>query len=97
LINEFERFQVSERSKEGLAHKKANNQVYNHTPYGFKRHGTDLIPCGKEGKVLTRIDAWRNQGKSLRGIACDLNVLGIASKRGGQRYASAARGVMGRI
>ena len=97
VLNEFERDQVSERTKAALAHKKANNQVYNHTPYGFKRHGKDLIPCAKEGKVLTKIDAWRKQGKSLRGIARDLNALGIASKRGGQWYASAVRSVMGSL
>jgi len=94
VLNEFERDQVSERTKEALAHKKANNQVYNHTPYGFKRHGMDLIPCAKEGKILTRIDAWRNQGKSLRAIARQLNEQGVPSKRGGQWYASAVRSVI---
>jgi site-specific DNA recombinase len=94
VLNEFERDQVSERTKAALRHKKANNQVYNHTPYGFKRDGADLIPCTKERKVLTRINAWRNQGKSLRAIAGNLNDLGIASKRGGQWYASAVRSVI---
>jgi|TARA_R110002153_G_scaffold59068_1_gene161616 site-specific DNA recombinase len=94
VFNEFERDQVAERTKAALAHKKANNQVYNHAPYGFKRHGTDLIPCTKERKVLTRINAWRNQGKSLRAIAGNLNDLGIASKRGGQWHASAVRSVI---
>jgi DNA invertase Pin-like site-specific DNA recombinase len=50
VLNEFERDQVSERTKAALAHKKETNQVYNHTPYGYytPRRQVDVGQAGAE-------------------------------------------------
>ena len=61
------------------------NQVYNHTPCDFERHGTYLIPCAEELKVLTKLRAWRSQGKSMIAIAGE--PIGLAPMCDDQRYA----------
>jgi site-specific DNA recombinase len=91
VLNEFERDQVSERTKAALAHKKETNQVYNHTPYGYKRSGMKLIPENAEVEARKKMFKLRTQGHSLRAIARDLNDQGIPSKQGGQWYASSVR------
>ncbi len=80
---EFERTLVAERTAAALAHKKKNKQVYNHLPYGFQRDGKQLVPCEAEQKVLKRIFAWREEGRSLYDIACQLNDLSVPAKKGG--------------
>ena len=78
---EFERTLIAERTASALAHKKKNKQAYNHLPYGFQREGKQLVPCEAEQKVLKRIFAWREEERSLYEIACELNDLGVPSKK----------------
>ncbi len=85
---ELERNLVAERTAAALAHKKKNRQAYNHLPYGFQRDGKKLVPCEAEQKVLKRIFAWREEGRSLYEIACELNDLGVPSKKGGKWHAA---------
>jgi len=85
---EFERTLIAERTAAALAHKKKNKQAYNHLPYGFQRDGKQLVPCEAEQKVLKRIFAWREEGRSLYEIACELNDLGVPSKKGGKWHAA---------
>ncbi len=85
---EFERTLIAERTAAALAHKKRNRQAYNHEPYGFIRDGKQLIPHEAEQKVLKRIFAWREEGRSLYEIACELNDLGVPSKKGGKWHAA---------
>ena len=44
VLNEFERDQISERTKLALSHKKSAGQSYSPTPYGFKS------ACGYKAK-----------------------------------------------
>ena len=85
---EFERTLIAERTAAALAHKKRNRQAYNHEPYGFMRDGKQLIPHEPEQKVLKRIFAWREEERSLYDIACQLNDLGVPSKKGGVWHAA---------
>jgi len=48
VLNEFERDQVSERTRAILQHKKAKGEVYSPIPFGFKREGDKLIPSERE-------------------------------------------------
>jgi len=85
---EFERTLIAERTASALAHKKKNRQAYNHLPYGFQRDGKLLVPNEAEQKVLKRIFAWRKEERSLYEIACELNDLGVPSKKGGKWHAA---------
>ena len=80
---EFERTLIAERTSAALTHKKRKKQIYNHLPYGYARDGKNLVPHEQEQKILKRIFAWREEGRSLHYIACQLNDLNIKSKKGG--------------
>ena len=82
VLNEFERDQVSERTKAALAHKKANNQVYNHTPYGYSRNGENLQKDDAEAAVAAQAVKLYQSGQTMRAIARHLNDLGIPTKLG---------------
>jgi site-specific DNA recombinase len=84
VFNEFERDQISERTKAALAHKKANNQVYNHTPYGYTRNGESLEENDSEAAVAALSVKLYRSGKTMRAIARHLNERGIPTKQGKQ-------------
>lgn len=85
---EFERTLISERTSAALSHKKSKKQVYGHLPYGYSRNGNNLVPNEQEQKILKRIFEWRNEKRSLYDIACQLNDLGVPSKKGGTWHAA---------
>ena len=82
VLNEFERDQVSERTRAALAHKKETNQVYNHTPYGYTRNGESLVKNDDEAAVAAQAVKLYHSGQTMRAIARHLNDLGIPTKLG---------------
>ena len=82
VLNEFERKQISERTKAALAYKKENNQVYNHTPYGYTRNGESLVQNDAEAAVAAQAVKLYHSGQTMRAIARHLNDLGIPTKLG---------------
>ena len=84
ILNEFERDQISERTKAALAHKKENNQVYNHTPYGYSRSGESLQKNDAEAAVAAQAVKLYQSGKTMRAIARHLNECGVPTKLGKQ-------------
>jgi site-specific DNA recombinase len=84
VLNEFERDQVSERTKAALAHKKETNQVYNHTPYGYTRCGETLQKNDAEAAVAAQAVKLYQSGKTMRAIARHLNERGVPTKLGKQ-------------
>ena len=84
VLNEFERDQIAERTTTALTHKKANNEAYNHTPFGFQRDGNKFVKDVGESKVIALIQRKRKQGCSIRAIADDLNRKGIKPKKAAQ-------------
>jgi DNA invertase Pin-like site-specific DNA recombinase len=86
---ELERNLIAERTEAALAHKKAHRQAYSPTPYGYDRGEGDtlqenLLELGTVAEILQ----WRQDGRSLRDIAEELNRRGIATKQGGKWHAS---------
>jgi hypothetical protein len=71
--------------------KKAVQQVYGPTPYGFVRQGHRLVANAGEQAVLARMQRWQADGWSLRHIAETLNEAEVPSKRGGRWHASTVR------
>jgi len=94
VLNEFERDQVSERTKAALDHKKRSGLVYSPVPYGFKRNGNRLHPVHEEQKVIKLMHQWRSQGKSFRRIADALTEQDIPTKNGGKWYPATVRGIL---
>ena len=81
VLNEFERDQIAERTKTALSHKKANQEAYNHTPFGYQRKGDKFVKDVGESKAIALIQRKREQGASIRDIVEELNSKGIKPKK----------------
>ena len=81
VLNEFERDQIAERTKTALSHKKANEEAYNHTPFGYHRKGDKYVKDVGESKAIALIQRKREQGASIRDIVEELNSKGIKPKK----------------
>ena len=84
VLNEFERDQVSERTKAALTHKKENNQAYNHTPFGYYRSGDRLMWDKTEQRLIGYVQSKHRRGMSYSAIARLLNKENIPTKLGKQ-------------
>ncbi|MBA7495970.1 DNA-invertase hin [subsurface metagenome] len=84
VLNEFERDQISERTKTALAHKKANGERIGTVPYGYRltEDGKTLNKDENEQTVLTRMKRLRSKGHTLQAIADRLNKEGAYTRRG---------------
>ncbi len=91
VLNEFERDQISERTKAALSHKKACGEKYAPVPFGYKELNGRLVEVQEEASIVAEILTLREQGSTLRDIATQLNDRGIEGKRGGKWYASTVR------
>jgi site-specific DNA recombinase len=91
---ELERGMISERTASAMAHKKASREVYSRPVLGFQAVDGYLTPDDEEQLIVQEIFAMRDQGKTLRAIARELNDRGIVGKRGGTFHASTIRGIL---
>lgn len=85
VLAEFERDQISERTKGAMAHlRRQGRRISRHIPYGFSLadDGTTLLPHPAEQHGLARIRALRLEGLSLRQIAAVLTRSKIPTKTG---------------
>jgi site-specific DNA recombinase len=88
VLNEFERDQISDRTKAALQHKKSVGEQYSPVPFGYKAINKRLIEVDQELGVVSEILKARAEGATLRTIAGDLNTRGIKGKKGGKWHAS---------
>lgn len=80
-IAQMERDVISERTRDALAHKKANGEWIGGVPFGFKVKGNHLVEDPEQLKVIQKAKRLRRRGKSLRDIAGRLNLsLGYVHK-----------------
>jgi DNA invertase Pin-like site-specific DNA recombinase len=88
VLNEFERDQVSERTRAALAHKRATGQKTGGcVPFGYDdQGGGKLIENQVEQQTLDLIWRLRRQGCSLRRIAAELEKREIRTKTGKRRW-----------
>lgn len=96
VLNQFERDQVSERTKMVMSYLKENSKVYSHVPYGFDRVDKDLVINPDEAKQIEYMIQLRNKGYGFRKIATTLNNSEIKSKHGGKWYAKTVEQVIQR-
>jgi site-specific DNA recombinase len=83
-LAEFERDQVSERTKMALAHKKRRGELVGRVPLGFElaADGKTLVPVAAEQAVVKLVVELRAKGMSLRAIAAELDRQGVPTKAG---------------
>jgi site-specific DNA recombinase len=84
VLAEFERDQISERTKTAMQHMRTQNQRIGTVPYGFdlKSDGCTLTPNTLEQTAIVLISNLHTQGRSLRQIARELEQHGIVTKTG---------------
>lgn len=101
VLAEFERDQVSERTRAALAHKRDQGEkLGGRVPFGYTtedRGGTlVLVPVESEQTTIREAAAMRAEGKSLRTIAAALESRGAMAKSGGKWHAKTVRAMLER-
>ena len=84
VLNEFERDQISERTRAALRHKRANGEkTGGDVPFGYDDDGTGrLVENQPEQKAIRLIRELKVKGYSLRAICRELEVEGHKTKTG---------------
>ena len=83
---QMERELIAERTKDALAYKKTNGEVYGEIPYGFKRVKGKLAASEDEQKIIRLIKNLRTRGHGFREIARRLDEKGFKTKKGKQKW-----------
>lgn len=87
VLSEFERDQVSERTRLALAHKRANGEkTGGNVPFGYMLKDGHLVPYTKEQKAIALIRDLHAKGYSLRAIARELEAHGYRTKTGRKHW-----------
>ena len=84
VMNEFERDQISERTKSALQHKKAKGERVGSVAYGYRldSDGVTLIEDEDEQLVIAAVHGYRDAGVSLRTIVTRFDEQGYRSRSG---------------
>ena len=88
LFAQYERLVIKARTKAALAAKTRKGERVGQLPYGsaLAPDGVHLVDVPEEVATITRIQAWRRKGRSLRWIAAQLDRRGVPPKGGGPRW-----------
>jgi len=83
VLNEFERDQVSERTRTALQYKRSRGEkTGGDVPYGYDLVDGRLVKNRREQKAIRLIGELRAKGYSLRAIGKELEAKGYRTKRG---------------
>lgn len=100
-VAQWEREAISERTSEAMRHLKAQGVHIGATPYGARRvdetdaHGRRrIIAVDAQAQVIARMQAWRQEGRTLRAIATELNGEGVPAPRGGKWQPTVVRTIL---
>lgn len=100
VLAEFERDLVSERTSAAMAYLRTQGQrISGQIPFGYDllEEGR-LVPNVDEQETLVLVRRLRDEGRSLRAIAAELEARGIRTKTGGSTWApKVLAGVLGRV
>lgn len=87
VLSEFERDQVSDRTRFALAHKRALGQkTGGDVPFGFRVRNGKLYPHAEEQKAIRLVLDLRSEGLTLRSICRALEAAGVTRKRGSRAW-----------
>ncbi len=83
-VSQWEREAIGERTRDAMAHIKANGQRVGTVPFGFQLapDGVTLVPNLEEQRAKRLLDDLRAKGYTLRQIADELNRQGYRTRRG---------------
>jgi DNA invertase Pin-like site-specific DNA recombinase len=82
-VSQWEREAIGERTRDALAHKKANGEFVGNAPFGYQRDGARIRRDTAEQAVLRRMRELRAAGLTLRAVADQLNREGQRTRKGG--------------
>ena len=87
VLNEFERDQISDRTRFALAHKKANGEkTGGDIPFGYYLDGGRLVKDDNEQKAIILIRDLRSKGYRLQAICWELEKEGYLTRRGNLKW-----------
>jgi DNA invertase Pin-like site-specific DNA recombinase len=87
VLSEFERDQISDRTRFALAHKKANGEkTGGDVPFGYRARKGKLYRDAGEQKAVRLVLNLHGKGESLRDIGRALEAAGIARKGGSRTW-----------
>jgi len=87
VLSEFERDQISDRTRFALAHKKSNNEkTGGDVPFGYRCKAGKLIPYPEEQKTVNLMLSLRKKGHTLRAICGVLEAYGIVRRCGSRAW-----------
>jgi len=87
VLSEFERDQISDRTRFALAHKRAcSEKTGGDVPFGYRTQNGKLYRHGEEQKAIRQVMNLHGQGESLRDISRALEAAGIARKQGSRTW-----------
>lgn len=81
VLSQFERDQTAERTKFAMQFKKSRNHAYSPIPYGYDRHGDELVINVSEALTIVRIKEMHQAGKGYAEIARILNEEQVPTKQ----------------
>jgi DNA invertase Pin-like site-specific DNA recombinase len=93
-LAEMEREIIGERTRDVLQRKKANNEVYGHVPFGFKKFKGKLLNHDAEQKVVQTVLEMREKGLNYSRISRELNHMGLRTKKGNQWHPQTVKNVI---
>lgn len=87
VLAEFEKDQISERTKLAMSHKKANGERVGTVPFGYDL-GDDgrLVENASEQAAIGLIRELRSRGLTYRCIAAELELMGYKCKKGASKW-----------
>jgi DNA invertase Pin-like site-specific DNA recombinase len=87
VLSEFERDQISDRTRFALAHKKANGEkTGGDLPFGYCLDGNRLVEDENEQKAIRLIRDLRTKGYRLQAICWELEKEGYRTRRGNLKW-----------
>lgn len=83
VLNEFERDQISERTKAALEYKRSKGEkTGGYVPFGYDLANGHLVENEAEQGIIRLIEKFKHDGESLCAIARNLEAKGLKTKRG---------------
>ena len=95
-MNQWEREQLAERTRDALQTKRARGERTGAIPYGYQlaEDGIHLVKDQTEQVMIDLAKALKKEGKSLRQIADRLTLEGFVPKRGKRFYAQSVKNLL---